>query len=47
VNGRDDLSIAEKVNFDAEYLKKKSFIFDLKILSLTFIKTIQKEGVKH
>lgn len=47
VNGRDELSIAEKVNFDAEYLKKKSFIFDLKILYLTFIKIIRREGVQH
>jgi O-antigen biosynthesis protein WbqP len=47
VNGRDDLSISKKVNFDEEYLKKKSFIFDLKILYLTFIKIIQREGVRH
>jgi O-antigen biosynthesis protein WbqP len=47
VNGRDKLSTIKKVYFDEEYLKKKSFIFDLKILYLTFIKTIQKEGVRH
>jgi O-antigen biosynthesis protein WbqP len=47
VNGRDDLSITKKVNFDAEYLKKKSFIFDLKILYLTFIKIIRREGIRH
>ena len=47
VNGRDALSIAKKVNFDAEYLKKKSLIFDLKILYLTFIKIIQRDGIKH
>ncbi len=47
VNCRDELSIAEKVNFDAEYLKKKSFIFDLKILYLTFIKIIRREGIQH
>ncbi len=47
VNGRDDLSIFSKVNFDEQYLKKKSFTFDLKILFLTFIKVIKKEGVKH
>jgi len=47
VNGRDDLSIAKKVKFDTEYLKKKSFIFDLKILYLTFIKIIQREGIQH
>ena len=47
VNGRDTLSIAQKVNFDKEYLKKKSFIFDLKILYLTFIKIIRGEGIQH
>ena len=47
VNGRDNLSIAKKVNFDAEYLKKKSFSFDLKILYLTLIKIIRREGVWH
>jgi O-antigen biosynthesis protein WbqP len=47
VNGRDDLSIAKKVIFDTEYLKKKSFIFDLKILYLTFIKIIRREGIQH
>ena len=47
VNGRDSLSIAKKVKFDTEYLKKKSFVFDLKILYLTFIKIIQRDGVRH
>ena len=47
VNGRDNLSNAKKVFFDEEYLKKKSFIFDLKILYLTFIKIIRREGIHH
>ena len=47
VNGRDDLSIEKKVKFDVEYLKKKSFIFDLKILYLTSIKIIRREGIHH
>ncbi len=47
VNGRDELSIAKKVNFDKEYLQKKSFIFDLKILCLTFIKIIRRDGIQH
>ena len=41
VNGRDDLSIEKKVYFDRIYLNKRSFMFDLKILYLTFIKIIQ------
>lgn len=47
VNGRDNLSNTKKVFFDEEYLKKKSFIFDLKILYLTFIKIIRREGIQH
>jgi O-antigen biosynthesis protein WbqP len=47
VNGRDDLSLTKKIIFDTDYLKKKSFIFDLKILYLTFIKIIRREGIQH
>src|SRR3989338_5491902 len=38
VNGRDELSISVKVQFDKEYLEKQSFIFDLRIMFLTFVK---------
>ena len=47
VNGRDDLSIIEKVSFEVEYMKKKSFWFDLKILWMTFLSVINKKGVSH
>jgi O-antigen biosynthesis protein WbqP len=47
VNGRDELSISEKVNFDLEYMKKKSFLFDVKILFMTLFKVIRNDGVKH
>jgi len=47
VNGRDNLPIKEKVEKDAEYLKYHSFLFDLKILCLTVIKVIKKDGVSH
>jgi O-antigen biosynthesis protein WbqP len=47
VNGRDDLSIAEKVKFDVEYMRNKSFIFDMKIFYLTLIKIIRIEGIHH
>ena len=47
INGRDELPIPVKVGFDEYYLKNKSFFFDLKILWLTFIKVIQREGVSH
>ena len=47
VNGRDELSISEKVLFEIEYMEKKSFWFDLKILSLTFLKVVKGKGVSH
>lgn len=47
INGRDELPIPVKVALDAEYLDRHSFIFDLKILVLTFLKVIKKEGVTH
>ena len=47
VNGRDELSIPEKVALDVEYMKKKSFWFDLKILWMTFLKVINNQGVSH
>jgi O-antigen biosynthesis protein WbqP len=47
VNGRDELPLAVKARFDAEYLNRISFWFDLKILWLTFQKVITGEGVLH
>ena len=47
VNGRDDLSIPDKVALDAEYLNHQSFWFDVKILWMTFLKVIKRDGVNH
>ena len=47
VNGRDELSIPEKVTLEVEYIQKKSFWFDLKILWMTFLKVINNQGVSH
>ena len=47
VNGRDELSVEDKVALDIYYLKNKSFGLDLKILCLTLIKVIRREGVSH
>ena len=47
VNGRDELAIPDKVKLDAEYLARQSWLFDLKILFLTFIKVVRREGVTH
>ena len=47
VNGRDELPIPEKVKLDVEYLLRRSFLFDLRILWLTFVKVLQRHGVSH
>jgi O-antigen biosynthesis protein WbqP len=47
INGRDELPISEKVTLDVEYLQQKSFLFDLKILWLTFVKVMKRDGVSH
>jgi len=47
VNGRDKISIDEKVAFDREYLARKSFWFDFKIFLLTVTSVISSRGVKH
>jgi O-antigen biosynthesis protein WbqP len=47
VNGRDELSIPLKVQYELEYLNKKTFWFDMKILSLTFLKVFRRVGVSH
>jgi O-antigen biosynthesis protein WbqP len=47
VNGRDELSIPEKVVLDVEYMEKHSFWFDMKILWLTFLKVLGQDGINH
>jgi O-antigen biosynthesis protein WbqP len=47
VNGRDELSISEKVRYDVYYLQKQSFWFDIKIVGLTFLKVVRRAGVSH
>ena len=47
VNGRDELSISFKVDFDLEYVERQSFGFDLYVLWLTVLKVVRSEGVSH
>lgn len=47
VNGRDELSIPVKVEFDEYYLKNKSFFLDLKILFLTVFVVLKSQGIDH
>lgn len=47
INGRDDLPIVQKVEYDEYYFRKRSFLFDLKIMYMTAVKVIKAEGVRH
>jgi O-antigen biosynthesis protein WbqP len=47
VNGRDELSTPDKILLDVEYLNRQSFWFDVKILWMTFLKVINRDGVSH
>ncbi|MDP9263270.1 MAG: sugar transferase [Acidobacteriota bacterium] len=47
VNGRDELPIPAKVEYDAEYLRRRSFWFDLRILFLTAVRVLRGKGVSH
>ena len=47
VNGRDELPIPQKVALDVEYMQRQSFLFDLKILWMTALKVLTKDGVSH
>ena len=47
VNGRDELPIPQKVALDVEYLHKQSLWFDIKIIWLTFVKVLRRDGVSH
>jgi O-antigen biosynthesis protein WbqP len=47
INGRDEIALEEKVAFEKEYLERKSFWFDIKIVWLTFSRVLKSDGVKH
>ena len=47
INGRDEISNHEKVELEKVYINKKSFLFDIKILILTFVSVLMRKGIKH
>lgn len=47
INGRDELPIPEKVKMDVEYMQQQSFLFDIKIIFMTFVKILKSDGIKH
>ena len=47
INGRDEISIHEKVKLEQEYLNKKSFLFDIEILIKTITNVLFSKGISH
>lgn len=47
INGRDELPIPVKVEYDEYYLKNRSFLFDMKIIFQTIFKAVKGDGVTH
>ena len=47
INGRDELPIPDKVRLDVEYLQRQSLWLDIRILWLTFVKVIRRDGITH
>jgi O-antigen biosynthesis protein WbqP len=47
VNGRDELPIPEKVKFDVEYLQRQSVWYDMRILWMTLVKVLKRDGISH
>ena len=47
INGRDELPIPVKVEYDEHYLKNRSLALDLRIIFLTALKVVRSEGVTH
>lgn len=47
INGRDELPIPEKVKLDVDYMNNQSICLDMKILFLTFVKVLRRDGIQH
>jgi O-antigen biosynthesis protein WbqP len=47
INGRDELPIPDKVKLDVDYMNHQSFWLDLKIIFLTFLKVVRRDGITH
>lgn len=47
INGRDELPIPEKVELDLYYMRRQSLAFDMKVILLTFLKVVRRDGITH
>jgi O-antigen biosynthesis protein WbqP len=47
INGRDELPIPQKVELDLYYLSRQSLAFDMKVILITFLKVVRRDGITH
>lgn len=47
INGRDEIPIPQKVALDVYYLHHQNFLLDLRILALTFLRVVRRDGISH
>ena len=47
INGRDEIPLSLKVNLDKEYLDRKGFFFDIKIIFMTVLSVLKSDGVQE
>ena len=47
INGRNSISWEKKLELDVWYIENQSFILDFKILLVTFMKIIKREGINN
>jgi O-antigen biosynthesis protein WbqP len=47
INGRDELPLADKVRFDVDYMRQQSLRFDTKVILLTVLKVLRRDGITH
>ncbi|WP_300752626.1 sugar transferase [Janthinobacterium sp.] len=47
INGRDELPIDQKVKLDLDYLQRQSLAFDIKVIALTVLKVVRRDGITH
>ena len=47
INGRDELPIPEKVKLDQYYLQHQSLAFDIRMIALTALKVLRRDGITH
>ncbi|MES3023173.1 MAG: sugar transferase [Pseudomonadota bacterium] len=47
INGRDELSLPDKVRLDTDYLRRQSLLFDLRVILQTVLKVVRRKGIAH